>query len=409
MNKQIIYIVGRPNDRADILSAIHKYGYGLGVLLDKNNKLTNPGIYDRVIEVDFNDIDNEIQRLSNIDLNAIGLIATYENYIVAKSQIAEHFGLHAPSVKSAYATTDKLAMRQAFMDFDQSITPNFSNVSSLDECLIFVEKHGYPVMLKPTNLVKSLLVLKCESEAELVSNYSYASKNIHKLYEKYNIYDKEPALIIEEFVTGKQCSIAAFLDEYGNVNFCDSVVGLTTAQDIGINDNYIYKRLLPIELDQILMEKLFHTARMGLAALNLRSIPAHIELMYNSNEVKLIEIGARIGGYRPRMYANVYGLDLNDQEIRLAIGKQVDLKAKQRAFCAVYELFPEVVGKFEGLENDVVPSSIAYHRITIEENEEIGPSQNGYKAAAIVIVSEQSESVFNEKCQLVEKITVKIK
>lgn len=401
-----IFFVGRPYPKAYALPAFG--GYKLGVLLDKNIALPNRDKYDEVIEVDFSSpksfLDPITERGSPID----GLVCTYENYILAKSQIAAALRLPAQSIASAKMSTDKLLMRQAFQSADPEITPRFGAVQTKEDALRLAAELSYPVIIKPTNLVKSLLVLKCENEAELLSNLAYAQRKLQELYQKYRVYGRQPQLIIEEYIEGRICSIAAFIDKDGVPHFCDGIVSLTNAQDIKVNDNFIYRRTLPGDFDDNLREKLFEVAAKGIKALQMASTPAHVEIVYNDKEIKLIEIGARIGGYRPRMYSIGYGIDLVSQEVKIALGDKPDLSGKLKDYCAVFELFPGTEGRFKDIEGGFVTAQFTYFSIKAKAGAMVGPAKNGYKAAAVIIVAGPDKQTFEQLCDKVDKLKVGI-
>lgn len=406
MDDRFIYIIGKPDPQAKFLESIHRLGYKAGVLLDSKLSLKHPEIYDRVVIVDFALIDDELPRLGQLDLSIYGLVCTYENYIIAKAKIGHYFNVATTNLESAQLSTDKLLMRQAFLNKDSSITPSFTSINSIDDALAFANDKGYPLIIKPTNLVKSLLVMRCNDDDELVANFTYAQNSIEDLYKKYNIYGREPQLIIEEYITGKTCSIAAFVDADGIAYFCQGIAGLTNAQEIGIDDNYVYTRHLPIELNDRLNTACFEVARKGIEALDMRSTAAHVELIYKGDDVKLIEIGARIGGYRPRMYDYSYGLNLFNQEVRLAIGKSPQLDGVFKAYSAVYELFPNREGSFDKIVGLVNTDDYMYYSVRATRGQVIGPAKNGYKAAATIIVVSSSKVTFASICQSVDRLSV---
>jgi hypothetical protein len=375
-----IYFVGKPYPRAFDLEVFADYK--LGVLQDKNTPLWHADKYDNVIKVDYSSEKLILETINDPGLKIDGLVCTYENYILPKSQIAAALKLPAPSVTSAQMSTDA-----------QKLAAELT----------------YPVIIKPTNLVKSLLVLKCNNEAELLDNFKYAQQKIGILYHRYKIYSRRPRLIIEEFVEGKACSIAAFVDSSGQPHFCEGIVSLVNAQDLNIADNYIYGRFLPGEFDKGLEKRLFDTARKGIAALQMSSTPAHVELIYNDKEVKLIEIGARIGGYRPRMYSISYGLDLLAQEVKLSLGEDPDLSGRLKAHCAVFELFPETEGRFKGIAGSIDKTKLSYYSLKAKPGKLIGPAKNGYKAAAVIIVSNKDKRIFSQICKAVNSLKVEVK
>lgn len=409
MSPTYIYIVGKPGPKSEAMRIIRTYGHKVGILLDRRLSLKNTEDYDRVEIVDYDNLEQELLRLTTLNLEIRGLLCTYENYVVAKAKIGEYFNVPAPTVLSAQLSTDKSLMRKAFLTADRSISPEYDVVDTVEQALSFADHYGYPLILKPTNLVKSLLVLKCDSEQQLRDSFSFASTTIGKLYEKYHIYDRAPQLIVEEFIVGEQYSIAAFVDDEGTPHFCDGIVKLKNAQDIGVDDNYLYSRTLPTTLPDDTARQMYLVAEKGVRALGMKSTPAHIELMLGPSGTKIIEIGARVGGYRPRMYEYGYGINLTEQEIRLALGEKPILKSAFSAYCAVYELFPQKEGMFDKIIGDISPEKFTYYRITAQPGDQIGPAKNGFKATAIIIITHKNKQHFDELCHSIDSLRVEVR
>lgn len=404
-----IYVVGRPYPEIEIVAKIHALGFKAGLFLDETITRNPKAAYDRIIRLDFSHYQNLQTQLDSYDVASVsGLICIYENYLLAKAELGKIFHVPTTSLEAAAKCTDKHLMRQAFMAANPSITPDYALVHNQAELLAFAGQHTYPLIIKPANLVKSLLVMRCNNEAELTQNYQYATETISDLYAKYNVYDRTPQIIVEEYIIGKSCSIAAMVDQHGEAHFCAGIVGLTTAHDIGIDDSYIYERALPaISDDQNLRHKLFSVAKQGVKALGLTSSAAHIELIYNDHEVKIVEIGARIGGYRARMYEYCYSIDLLAQELQLAIGRMPKLTGTLQAYCGVYELFPKTKGAFVS-----VPSMnehvYLYYRLKATLGQPIGPAEQGYKATAIIMLGAPDSSSFSKLHERVADLKVEV-
>lgn len=401
-----IFLVGKGDPQGTSIQAIRRAGYRVGLFLDSLKSVKNPDDYDRIITMDFANLDTSIDDIERDDITIEGLLCTYENYIVAKAKLAKKLALPSLSVAAAEASTDKNLMRSAFTSFDPSISPQFRLIQSESELLDFARTATFPLILKPTNLVKSLLVMKCNDEKELVDNYRYALRTIGPLYEKYGVLNRDPQLIVEEFIEGDLYSVAAFVDDRGDAHFCDGVVALTNAHDRGVDDNYLYRRELPASLLPEILSQLFEVAKKGIQALGLTSTAAHVELIHGPNGTKLVEIGARIGGYRPRMYQYSYGIDMVGQEIAAALAAPLNTTGAFHGYSAVYELFPNQEGYFEKIENADDVDRFAYFRVKPHVGQKIGPAKNGHKAAAIIMVTETDRNRFEESCRLIDAMKV---
>ncbi len=371
-------------------------GIRYGVLLDKNikSKLHT----DNVIKVDFSTPTSVIESLPKDTSNISGVVAIYEAYVYPASIITNHLDLPGMSTESALACTDKVLMRQAFMRYNSKITPGFVEVGSWAEATKFASSHAFPLILKPANLAKSLLVTKNQNLQELQKNYDYAYKTMADLYLKHRI-NRQPKLLLEEFLDGSVHSVDAFAESDGQYKILDQVVDYQTGYDIGKKDNYHFSRLLPSNLSKSDQDEIRRVAKIGMSALNLRSTPAHIEIILTSDGPKIVEIGARMGGYRPKMHNFANGIDMFKAMINTSLGKPVDISASANNYCAVLEIFPDTAGQFKAVKNlaklKSLPSLLSL-KIKPKAGAEIGLSSQGYKAAVVIMLGSKDEAEFNK-------------
>lgn len=337
---------------------------------------------------DFSSKANLLAAVSNIRQPVDGVIATYENYILPAAWIAQHLNLPGLPVSAAEACTDKFLMRSLFADAPEKISPGFARVTSEDDVRQFAAAHTFPIILKPANLAKSLLVTKNHTIDELITNYHKSVDLLQTTYKKY-APNRTPSLIIEEFLEGSIHSVDAFVDSTGTPHVLDAVVDYQTGYDIGYNDNFHYSRILPSKLSTHDQAALRHCAEVGIRALGMKSSPAHVEIIMTKDGPRLVEIGARNGGYRERMHALANGIDITGNALALALNNPLDITKRRNDPCAVLELFPRHPGIFVGIKNEQSLrdlSSLQYVSIKAKPGQVIGKAADGFKMAAVIIL-----------------------
>ncbi len=325
-----------------------------------------------------------------------GVIATYENYIRAAAIIARALNLPGMPVEAAEACTDKFKMRNLFARAPQKVSPDFHLVEHEQDITDFAETHSFPLILKPANLAKSLLVTKSRNREELLDNYHAMVEKIGPVYAKYAPH-MQPKILIEEFLVGSIHSVDAFVDSQGVAHVLDQVVDYQTGYDIGFEDNFHYSRLLPSALSEKDIQAIRSTAAIGCQALGMKNSPAHVEIILTNDGPRIVEIGARNGGYRDRMHGLANGIDIPGNALKLALGQQPDITASRNDACAVLELFPKQPGTFTGITNaDVIKNlpSFVYFDIKAKVGVFVGKASDGYKMCAIVMLHNPSREQF---------------
>lgn len=403
-----LYFVGRSYPHQYILDNLKAMGYALSIFADPAYPVKNAEVFSNVIELNFSSPDNFSTSLKGIPegLQIDGLLCLYENYIMYKVLLAEKFGLPSLNRDSAKACTDKYIMRSLFQKYAPAITPEYTQVESEDELLHFADTYGYPLVLKPAGLVKSLLVSTCYSRDELLHTYRDTVANITAIYQRQRVTDRKPRIVLERFIEGKMCSVAAFIDQNGTPHFCDGIVELTRATDIGYDDNFLYCRKLTNHINPELKSLLFQTATDGIKALGMTSSPAHVEIIYKGDTAKIVEIGARIGGYRPFMYEQSFGINMFEQEAKIAMGETPIFGNTFDKYSAIYELFPRHEGSFDAIRQFTGEDLFAYFHQVAKKGDTVGRAKNGFRAAAIIGIAERQYDAYVQKCQEIEAMEV---
>lgn len=381
---------------SSLTNYLTEHGFSYTFLQD----MTTTKYPDRVIKSRvLADFSNEQSLLSSVDslpLKPDAVVATYESYILPAAKIASHLNLPGIPISAAEACTDKFTMRTLFSKPPEKISPDFATINDESDVISFAKSHKFPLILKPTNLAKSLLVTKNNDLDELIYNYRKSTELLNSVYKKY-APNREPKLIIEEFLEGSVHSVDAFVDSNGTPHILDQIVDYQTGYDIGYDDNFHYSRILPSKLNKADQTALLHCADLGVRALGMKNSPAHIEIIMTPDGPRIVEIGARNGGYRERMHKLANGIDITGAAIDLALGNTPKIVAERNDSCAVIELFPKNPGEFVGVSEidqlNELPS-LNYLSIKAKPGEFVGKSSDGYKLTAVIILNNKDSNQF---------------
>lgn len=391
-----ILIVGKKF--SSLTEYLNSNGHSYTVLQDAHTtKSPDKKIRDRILG-DFSSKESIIASLDQLETRPDGVITVYENYIRPTAWIAEHLGLLGLPISAAEACTDKFLMRSLFDKAPEKISPGFATIKTEQDVRLFAENHSFPLILKPANLAKSLLVTKSLSLDELLENYQKSLSLLDTVYEKY-APGRKPKLIIEEFLEGSIHSVDAFVDKDGVPFVLEQIVDYQTGYDIGYDDNFHYSRLLPSTLSADDQKSLRHCAEVGIRALGMKNSPAHVEIIMTKDGPRIVEIGARNGGYRERMHTLANGLDIIGNSLRLILGLPINVHATRDDSCAVLELFPKTPGVFTGIANEhslKKLSSLSYLSIKPEAGQFVGKSADGHKMCAIIILHNEDKEQFQK-------------
>lgn len=371
-------------------------GYTYTILQDRRATRFPDKRFKHRVVADFSSLESLFAAVDTLKTTPNIVLATYENYVLPAAHISTHLGLPGIPIAAAEACTDKFLMRSLFAKTPEKVSPDFATVHTEEDLRAFAVNHTFPLILKPANLAKSLLVTKSNSLNELLANYRTATQLLTSTYAKY-APNRTPSLIIEEFLAGSVHSVDAFVDGTGTPHILDAIVDYQTGYDIGYHDNFHYSRLLPSALSPEDQTALRRCADIAIRALGMKYTPAHVEIIMTPNGPRIVEIGARNGGYRERMHRLANGIDITGAALQIAAGEIPSVTSTRTNSCAVLELFPHSEGSFveiTHLEELRQLPSLTYLSIKAQPGDTIGKASSGHKAAAVIILSHENPTQF---------------
>ncbi|MCB9818593.1 ATP-grasp domain-containing protein [Candidatus Nomurabacteria bacterium] len=253
--------------------------------------------------------------------------------------------LYTPTPESLQWASDKRLMRRHFKVYDSAITPKYTLVKNAEDEELdrIINQVGLPMIVKPTNLAQSLLIHVCHHKEELRQTVKYVLKSIEKTYEEYGRTER-PRIIAEQYLEGLQYSIDAYVSARGKVTCCP-LVRQKTGHDIGRDDFFGYLQSTPTALSSESVKRAENVAKDGVHALGLRNTTVHVELMRVDNDWKIIEIGARIGGFRSQLHRLSCGINHGMNDVLVRMGKQPVVPRRCRRFAAAMKYYAKEEGE----------------------------------------------------------------
>lgn len=345
----VVYVMALPGGASTIaqLRALKSSRDGsLRVMLLRDSRIATKKKYEKIagldiyVECDFSKPTHIAEALLPYQDELLAITCRSEQYMRRFIEVLPHVPyLRTPTTESLKWASDKYEMRKRFLLYDKNITPKFTLIknSMKEECARVAKKIGFPMIVKPANLYESRYVSICYHEEELEATLKRTLKDIKKAYEADN-HLVTPRLIAEEYMDGDMYSVDSYVDSRGKVYHCP-LVKVITGKKIGHDDFYNYLQMTPSGLKPRSVERAHKAAEAGIHALGLRSTTAHTELQKMDDDWKIIEIGARVGGFRHILHELSCDINHTLNDILIRIPKKPILPKKCKGFACTMKWF----------------------------------------------------------------------
>lgn len=231
------------------------------------------------------------------------VFARAEVDVVRAAQLRELLDIPGQRPASAHAFRHKVAMKDGLAAGPVAL-PDYQGVESAYTVLAFVERHGYPVVVKPVSESGSLGAAIIRDEAEL---------------DAYLARPWRGASMAETFVPGQMYHVDGLV-VHGELVFVHPFRYLNDCLSFR-DDDWVAN--LPLSPDDPLFDRLVKAATAVLAELPTPDNTAfHAELWHTPDDrIVFCEIGSRTGGgVISRVVRHAFGVDLDREWLRAECG-----------------------------------------------------------------------------------------
>lgn len=266
-----------------------------------------------------------------------GVVTFWEEDVPTCAHIAHHLGLPGNTPEQAMNARSKYLMREAFRLGGVPV-PNFRLITDEASLTKACRELKLPAVLKPEWGADSEWVTRVDSAADAMQVYREIR---HRVRVQDSLYPYPPArFVLEEFLYGPEVSVEGVVQN-GRVTLYAIIdkAKMDTASFIERGETTPSRFPLPVQ------DAIRNMVVRGVAALGLTHSGIHAEVKITPQGPRIVEIGARMGGdcIQP-LVKRVYGINLAEENIRVALGLPAHAPAPSRGWGISTTLVPDRPG-----------------------------------------------------------------
>lgn len=286
-----------------------------------------------------------------------GVVTNSEPAFLSMAHAAEKLGLRCMSVDDTKLYKNKFLMRE-FCHAHGILSPRYKCCKNVEEALDFFNEIQKKCIIKPLDNSASRGVFSVNSEKDIKLHFDQCITASSA---------DNPAIIIEEYITGTEFTIDGIMTPKGHRS-----LAISEKKHYEYNENVAYQLLFDNKNEyfdyDLLRKENDHLV-------DLTGIPfglTHAEYKYSNGRFFLIEIQARGGGnyIATDIVPFISGVDSYKEQLKWAVGEEVDADysyEKLSSRCAVLHFFDVpgkggVVKEIKGLDFlDSLSEQVMYH------------------------------------------------
>lgn len=286
--------------------------------------------------------------------NILGVINRFDTSIPLHGKIVDAFGLPGPSLGSISYFRDKSKLHQLMIDSGLSKFRPRTNLYHIDDFLSLANKQSYPFAVKPIAGAKSRGVFIIREQKQIVSAHHYLKAYFSS--QNYSYSGLGRFVLVEDYVDGRQLTPTAYVDESGQIKITN-FVDVYSGKDLNQKHQQLVYRTVPARVQPSVFSQIKNLLQQLVDLTGLRSTFIHPEFLVTADqEIILLEINVRLGGFRQELTKYSTGIDLNRQIVQLSLGERIESLPSQSKSVTAVEVWETKSGKLKQLLPPTHPS-----------------------------------------------------
>lgn len=359
---------------------------------------------DNVEGIALSDIHYQVNTLDHSQLIEVGMkekpdgiLTNSEPTFMSMAEAANKLGLRCMDIESTKLYKNKFLMRE-FCHQHGLLSPQYRYCTTMEEALDFFNGLQKKCIIKPLDNSASRGVFSVNNENEIKTHFEEcigASSAAN------------PAIIIEEYVTGTEFTIDGLMTPKGH-----RCLAISEKKHYAYNENVAYQLLFDNKNERFDYAEL---RKVNDQLVDLTGIPfglTHAEYKFCNGKFYLIEIQARGGGnfIATDIVPFISGVDSYTEQIKWAVGDPVNVDYdydKMMEHCSVLHFFDVpgkggVVKEIKGLDYfDSLGNQMMYH-LNFTVGDTIQETKDDSTRIGWYILKSPNRADLDEKMQLIE-------
>ncbi len=305
--KKKYFVVGGGTLQMDFVLKVKKRGFEAHVF-DYDPNCVCAAIADVFHCISIDDKEGILEIAKELNPIAIQTVATEMGNLTA-CYVGEYLELNNNTYQVALNTTDKSLMKKVFA---KNEIPNAKFIKASSRYEVDIENLQFPVVVKSSDRSAGRGVTFANNIEEFIAAFEVAyNESINKI------------VLIEEYLQGKQYSVETI-----SCNGKHEIVAITEEFTDGPPNFIETHHLIPARVSEVFRSELELLINNLLNGFQITFGASHIEFMLCVENIKIIEIASRMGGWRDVMISLSSGIDYLDLIIDASLGNTIVLKTK---------------------------------------------------------------------------------
>lgn len=346
------------------------------VVIDGNACAPGLALADYPFKENFTDavVAEEIARKECVD--GVITIST-EVGVLPCAKVAEALSLPGIPVEVALAATDKVVMREKLQTAGIPV-PAFRECVSLDDAKEATKATKYPAIIKPA-------VGSGSRGIQRVGDW----KGLQRAFADTKGKSKDGRIIIESFMAGEEIHVDCLVHR-GKITLLGIADKVRTPLPHRSDIRVTYPASLSAS-QSIAVEKL---AKDSIEAIGIDSGTAHIEMLVEGDNARIVEVAARGAGFNVfgLILKEISGIDPVEACVKMALGQEPSLE-RTREGAAILSFFRPKPGKLKrvsGISEAMANLAVLELTITAKAGDTINHYRCGDDRVGHVIISADS-------------------